>query len=612
MRIFENKNYIVEGNVLSKDGFRLARELKEYKVDERRVESVIEKAEGDLSAPIPALTLTLYRDYLENGSTTAYGTPYRRRMEMAMDLFVAEYVTDSGKYIDKLADVIWAMLDESTWVLPEHTVHTPSTATQRHKVPGVVGDKYPHGLELGAAYRGALIALIHHFMKDKLDSISPLISERIVYELKNRIIDVFLNHQFSWMGIAGNKVNNWCPWIVSNVLLTVSLVEEDMQKREKTVELALRYLDNFIAWYPDDGGCEEGPTYWNAGAACLFDCLELLDDMTNGYIDVFDDPFIKAMGEYPARVNICDNYFVNFADSRSTARFNAEMLQRYGKKCSSDIIYSLGFVMNKNNAWFDTSISYRTFRSLVTPLINSEGFEPCAALDTYLPHLKIMALRDSEAPSEGMFFAMKGGNNNESHNHNDVGSFIVYRNGRPVLIDAGVGVYTRQTFSSERYKIWSMQSLYHNLPSFDGVGQMAGEKYASSNEIYDPERRSLTLELKDAYPSECGILSYVRRGSLNDGVASVCESIRLSDEQKIDFVFMTHTRPEKKNDCSIALAEGCILEYDARLESWIEEFDPVGMDTLSAWGSEKLYRIHLSAKSDALNCVFTVRSEGCK
>ena len=68
MRIFENKNYIVEGNVLSKDGFRLARELKEYKVDERRVERVIERAEGDLTAPIPALTLTLYRDYLENGS----------------------------------------------------------------------------------------------------------------------------------------------------------------------------------------------------------------------------------------------------------------------------------------------------------------------------------------------------------------------------------------------------------------------------------------------------------------------------------------------------------------------------------------------------------------
>ena len=185
MKIFERKNYNLKGKVLSKDEFRLARELAEYKVDPKRVEGVINKAEKNLTDTIPMLTLSMYRDYLENGSTTVYGNPYRTRMEMAMNLFVAEYTTDSGKYIDKLADVIWAMLDESTWVLPEHTVHTPRKETQRSKVPGVVGDKYPHGLELGACYRASLIALIHHFMKEKLDAISPLISERIVYELKN-------------------------------------------------------------------------------------------------------------------------------------------------------------------------------------------------------------------------------------------------------------------------------------------------------------------------------------------------------------------------------------------------------------------------------------------
>ena len=38
----------------------------------------------------------------------------------------------------------------------------------------------------------------------------------------------------------------------------------------------------------------------------------------------------------------------------------------------------------------------------------------------------------------------------------------------PVIIDAGVGTYTRQTFSSERYTIWTMQSNYHNLPMING------------------------------------------------------------------------------------------------------------------------------------------------
>lgn len=609
MKIFERKRFDIKGKVLSKDSFRLAREVEKYEIAPERMAWVLDRAEKNLTDPIPMLTLSMYRNYLEVGSTVVYGAPYRERMEMAMNLFLAEYVTDSGKYIDKLADVIWAMLDESTWMLPEHTPHNPAKETQHHKVPGAVGDKYPHGLELGSAYRSGLIALIHHFMKDKLDAISPLISERIVYELKRRTINAFLNHKFWWMGTEGNKVNNWCPWIISNVLLTVSLVEDDMDRRERVVELALEYLDNFINWYPEDGGCEEGPTYWNAGAACLFDCLELLDDMTDGYVSIFDEPFIKAMGEYEARVNICGNYFLNFADSRSTARLNAEMLQRFGKRCSSDILYSFGFVMNESNAWFDTAISYRTFRSLITPPIHSEGFKPCAARDTYLPHLKIMALRDSETPDEGIFFAMKGGHNDESHNHNDVGSFVVYRNGKPVLIDAGVGTYTRQTFSKDRYKIWSMQSLYHNLPAFGGVGQHQGKAFASKNEVYDKDARLLTLDLTDAYEAECGLTSYVRSGSLHDGVVTVNESVKLDAEREIDFVLVTHREPKMLDGAKIALAEGCVLEYDARLNVEIETFDPVGMDTVQAWGTEKLYRIHLKCLADSIDCTFVIRAE---
>ena len=609
MKIFENKKYDVKGHVLSKDDFKLARDEQSYTIDPKRVEKILEKAEESLVKPIPMLTLSMYRNYLEEGSTTVYGAPYRERMEMAMQLFVAEYVTDSGKYIDKLADVIWAMLDESTWMLPEHTPHNPAKETQHHKVPGAVGDKYPHGLELGSAYRSSLIAIIHHFMKDKLDAISPLISERIVYELKRRTIDTFLNYKFWWMGTGGNKVNNWCPWIISNVLLTVSLVEEDMDRREKTVELALEYLDNFINWYPEDGGCEEGPTYWNAGAACFYDCLELLDDMTDGYVSIFDDPLVKAMGEYAARVNICDNYFVNFADSRSTARFNAEMLRRYGRRCNSDIIYSLGNAMNESNAWFDTAISYRTFRSLITPMAEACDFKPHAALETYLPHLKIMALRDSEIPNEGFFFAMKGGHNNESHNHNDVGSFIVYRNGKPVLIDVGVGTYTRQTFSADRYKIWSMQSLYHNLPSFGGIGQHQGENFASKNEIYDAGNRSLTLDLTNAYETDCGLVSYVRRGSLNNGVITLNESVKLDGDRDIDFIFVTHREPKLLSGRRISLAENCVLEYDDGLVAEIEEFDPVGLNAEIAWGTEKMYRIHLKAHADAIECAFRVIQE---
>ena len=594
MKIFEKYNFIVKDNIISQKDFCHLDFCKAENLDKSKLDEAVARAEKDLECDIPALTLSMYRAYNISGSTSAYGGPYCKRMDMAMNLALAKIRTGEDKYFNKMLDVVWAILDEPTWMLPEHTVHMPEDATVRMSVPAAVGEKYAHGIELGSAYKASLIAVIYHFFKNEFDKISPFINERILYTLRTRAIEPFCKYYFRWEGMSGNRVNNWCPWIVSNILLTTALAEDDNGVRETVVERSMAFLDNFISWYHPDGGCDEGPTYWNAAAASLFDSLELIEHMSGGKFKVYSEPLIKAMGEYEPRMNICGNYFVNFADSGSTASLDGNMLRRFGEKCGSEILISFGDSMLRScSTYFSTRFLFRTLCSLSTPKRDVSKSVLLAATETYFPNLKVMVLRDSENPSQGMFFAMKGGNNDESHNHNDVGSFIIYRNGKPVLIDAGVGAYTKQTFSSERYKIWSMQSLYHNLPSFDGEGQPAGEKYASADEIYDPKDRSLTLELAGAYSDNSGIISFKRYGALKDGTVTVRDTVKLAEEKKVDFTFMTHKEPDVISDGVIAIAEDCLLKFDPSLSVNIEAFDPVGMNTLSAWGSEKLYRIHL-------------------
>ena len=608
MKIFEKYNFAVSGSVISKNEFCRLPFMRKENFNKDKLVKVIEKANLDLGKDIPPLTLSQYRAYHTVGSTSAYGSPYRERMNMAIRLCFAEICTGEGKYVDKLVDVIWAMLDESTWMLPEHTVHMPEEATVGMRVPRVAGERYSHGLELGSAYRSALIALIYHLLGDEFDKISPFIGERIVYTLKKRTIEPFCNYYFRWEGVDGNKVNNWCPWIVSNVLFTTAVIEDDTSVREAVVNRSMTFLDNFINCYKPDGGCEEGPTYWNAAAACLFDSLELLEYLTAGKINICSEPLIKAMGEYIARMNITGVYFVNFADSHARASQDGDMLRRFGEKCGSEILKSYSYSMLKyNDTPTDVALPYRTLRSYTSPTVDTNGRKLTAATDTYFADLKVMLLRDSEDPDNGVFLAMKGGHNDESHNHNDVGSFIVYKNGKPVLIDAGVGEYTKKTFSSERYTIWSMQSLYHNLPSFDGIGQRNGKRYASKNEIYDEGERRLTLEISDAYPEECGVISYVRSGTLKDGAVTVEESVRLNKESLIDFIFVTHREPIISTGGSILLAEGMELCYDNCLEAKVERFDPEGMNTMHSFGTDVLYRIHLSVKSDRCEVSFIIR-----
>ena len=83
-------------------------------------------------------------------------------------------------------------------------------------------------------------------------------------------------------------------------------------------------------------------------------------------------------------------------------------------------------------------------------------------------------------------FYIKGGNNDESHNHNDVGSFGFISNGEEILCDLGSGEYTKDYFGDGRYDILCNSSKGHNVPVIDGLYQKAGKIYGT-DEFYGDE-----------------------------------------------------------------------------------------------------------------------------
>lgn len=606
MRVFEKNKISPRGLILSKDEFRLFADERNSTPDPEKMKKIVKVAENYLNAQITTIPLWDYRQYMEQGSVAIYSRGYMERLDKLIYLGVAEWYENKGRFLDALLDWIWAILEMSSWVLPEHTWHLPHHALT--KVPPVAGDKYMHGLELGSVYLGATLALVFTLNKEAIRASSPIIEARIIHELKERIIKPYLFCVFSWEGERGNKVNNWCPWNISNILLTTALIEEKQYDRERVVEKALFHLDNFINGYKDDGGCDEGPTYWGAAAGALEDCLEILSDMSGGKIDVWGEPIIKAMGEYIVKFNITGNRFVNFADCGSVCTHDGAQIRRYGEKCGSDILAAFGDVMstyNTPNVHFRHP--YRSLRALMTPVVSAQDVKPKAATSCYFPDLKVMIERESENPDKGFFLAVKGGTNGESHNHNDVGSFVVYYDGKPVLIDVGVGAYTRQTFSPQRYELWFMQSRYHNLPMFDNVGEKEGGGYTSRDEVYDAEARSLTMDISGAYESHVGVKHLIRTCTFGDGKITIEDNVQLDGEHEIAFSFMTHKEPTVRGDGRISLPMDRTLCYDpTSLTAAVDEIDPVGLNSVSAWGSEKLWRIRLYTRSDGGNFRFDI------
>jgi len=325
------------------------------------------------------------------------------------------------------------------------------------------------------------------------------------------------------MGFKDNRVNNWNPWCNSNWLTAVLLMETDEDQRLEAVHKILKSLDKFISGYPPDGGCDEGPSYWGRAGASLFDCLELLYSATNGAIDVYNEPLIQEIGRYIYRAHIHDDYFINFADAPAKVSLAGDLVYRYGSRIVDKNLSALGAFAGAKRHAKNPYVSGSIGRQLpaifnLSELLTAEAYQPLLR-NVWFPNLQVMAARSNERSSEGLFVAAKGGHNNESHNHNDVGNFIVYMDGRPAIIDVGVETYTKKTFSPQRYEIWTMQSAFHNLPTINSVMQEAGRKFAARNATYKSNESytQLTMDIAGAYPSEAGVDSWLRSIRLNRG-----------------------------------------------------------------------------------------------
>ena len=489
-----------------------------HQIPEHQQKLYIEKAEQYLGREWPVLPATLFLEFVRNGNRSHYEKMQFERRTALSALVFAELFENKGRFMDDIVNLIWAICEETYWGVPAHV--------GVQKAGSGLPDVEEPTVDLFAAETGALLSWVPCLLKEKLDEVSPLITGRIYYEVGRRILTPNLERDdFWWMGFSGRKVNNWNPWINSNWLTCVLLQEQDESRRIRAIHKIMRSLDYFIDGYPDDGGCDEGPNYWGRAGGALFIALELLDQASNNSINLSGEPLIQKMGQYIYKAYVGNGYFVNFADASARARPEPPLIYRFGRYIDDPKMMDFGLYLAKTQDYgkFIISDSWGQFSRIMPALFDYEEMQKKADAplprDVWLPQTQLMTARSAEGMTDGFYLAAKGGTNHESHNHNDVGSFMVFYDGYPVFIDVGVETYTAKTFSHERYDIWTMQSAYHNLPLTNGKQQKAGGKYEARDVKYNVNNSStsLTLDIAKAYPEDAGINYWLRTMTLHRG-----------------------------------------------------------------------------------------------
>ena len=431
----------------------------------QRHAAALDAVEADLRAALPlalpALPWSKFRLFEDFGNRTTFEKPFfLRRVRLAQLVLLVLAGRDAdGTLLHELEDVLWETCNEYTWALPAHLWRAGSPRKGFRDAPRM--------LDLFASETGYYLAETLHLLGDRLD---PRVVARVREQIRYRILDSYLGpYETPWW--AGGT-NNWGAVCAGSIGATFLYEETNPDRLRIALVQAIGTMESFVRSFPEDGTCEEGFGYWNYGFGYYALFAELLRDYTGGEIDLFAAPGVERIAAFPHRVRLNGRRVVSFSDGD---RFGAPrgwlptlLHRRFPSlpKTSGTVppvpfAAKLGHVL-RNFLYCDPA----------------DAAEPLPDAVEHFPDAQWLVVR------RGAFgFGAQFGSNFVSHNHNDVGSFLLVSDDREGPMDLGSGVYTRQYFGAERYSdaILCCGSQGHSLPMVGGATQKAGREFRASD-----------------------------------------------------------------------------------------------------------------------------------
>lgn len=518
-------------------------------------EQLIREGENWLDYQFPPIYATDFMEFCRTGNRSGYESKLFQKRTVLNALVLAECAQYQGRFLDGVLNGIVAICEESAWQLPAHNTYVRDTP--QHILPDVSRPI----VDLFAAETGAVLAMAEYLLRDALGKVSPVISKMVDKNLKERVLDPYQSEHFWWMGDGKSPMNNWTSWCTQNVLIAAFTRKLPKPAQEGILKKACASLDYFLDEYGDDGCCDEGAQYYRHAGLTLFNAMEILNQVSGGAFEkLYQEKKIQNIASYIQKVHVAGPYYVNFADcsplaGRCRAREylfgkrtgNPELMDfaaRDYKECEEQLDLEEHNLMYRVQAAFcHKELMEQAQESLKREAAKQvEGKEGADwQEDCYFPSAGLFVARDSR-----FCLAVKAGDNADSHNHNDVGSFTIYKDGQPMFIDVGVESYTKKTFSPERYTIWTMQSQYHNLPTFGQIMEKDGKDYKARDVKFCLEKDCswICMDLEGAYPP-CQIASYIRKACLKKGgdiqITDTWEGSR--DANTVVLSLMTYEKP---------------------------------------------------------------------
>ena len=505
--------------------------------------SIISEAEKLLKETIPDQPDDLFLDFSRTGNRTRWQRVAGLRRGRVHTLVLAECLENKGRFLPAFEELARQLCAERTWVMPAHDA-------ELRNFNGTSID-----IDLGSSALAWSLAEASYLLADKLSpEIHLLIQENVNRRIFEPYQDMVLGKREKNWWLTGT--NNWNAVCLAGVTGSALAAIDSPDRRAFFVPAAENYSKHFLEGFTDDGYCSEGLGYWNYGFGYYVMLSEMIYQATNGKVDLLQEPKVKQIARFASEIEIINGVYPAFADCSINAQPGSRLMYYLSRR--------FGMGLRSWEKINPVSASGSLYDCMMYSFPNSASRTPVAqrvsagpGIRSWFEQAGILICRPGPSSSSRLVVALKGGHNQEHHNHNDVGSFVVMLNDKPLLLDPGAEVYTARTFSSRRYESNVLNSFGHPVPVVAGKLQRTGSQARGRVVAHDftDSTDTLVLDISSAY--DVAELKKLQRkfvySRLGAGALSVTDEVAFSKPCDFGTALITFSQWKKLSASSLMI-----------------------------------------------------------
>lgn len=447
---------------------------------------VISRAEELLNTPIPDQTDDLFLDFTRTGNRGPWQRVAGQRRGRITTFVLAECLEDKGRFLQAFVEIVRAICAERTWVYPAHD-------KQLKNFHGEIIN-----IDLGSAGLGWSLAMADYLLADRLDPETR--------RLIRRHLDKFIFRPYTDMVLGKRKkdswlttTSNWNAVCLSGVTGAALAVIDSRESRAFYIAAAENGSKYFLKGFTDDGYCSEGLGYWNYGFGRFVTLVEAIYQATDGQIDLLQETKAKQAATFGSKIQMINDVYPAFADCSISAKPSSQLMYYLSRRLGMGLRrWEQIDVVSPGSLPQSMMYSFPNSASRMTP-VQQGSTGP--GIRSWFDHAGVLICRPAPNSSSEFAVALKGGHNDEHHNHNDVGSFVAVVGDKPLLIDPGSEIYTKRTFTNQRYVSNVLNSFGHPVPRVASTLQQTGRQAQGRvvRHSFTDDADTLVLDIASAY-----------------------------------------------------------------------------------------------------------------